>query len=67
MSNATVTVFEVLVDGIGDGPAGDGTFIRRFRTRKEAARFIVGKTCYGRTPTISESIVSRRLAQRWGV
>lgn len=65
-----LTVYEVLFDGPEDGPtgpAGDGTFIQRFREAREAEEFAAGATCYGRPATVKTARVPRRLAQRWGV
>ena len=63
-----ITVFEVMVDGAGEGPAGDGTYIRRFRSQYDAVAFASGKTCYGRpAEVIAVEGVSRQLAARWGV
>jgi len=64
-----VTVFESLIDGPEDGPAGpagDGTFVVRAKTRKEIEKKVAGKTCYGREVKITETQVSLRLARRWG-
>lgn len=68
---ATVTVFEVLYHSDDPsyahaGAAGDGSFVERFRKRGDADRFAAGKCCYGRPATVTESVVSRRLARRWG-
>jgi hypothetical protein len=63
-----VTVFEVMVDGPGEGPAGDGTYIRRFRSQYDAVAFASGKTCWGRpAEVIAHLDVSRQLAARWGI
>ncbi len=67
MANKTVKVFTTIVDGKGSGPAGDGTFVARFRTRTAAEQFIAGRTYYGNAPTIDEEDAPRRLAERWGV
>ncbi len=64
-----VKVYVTMVDGPEDGPsgpAGDGTFIRRFRTRRDADALARVSTCYGRPATVSEDEVPRRLAERWG-
>jgi hypothetical protein len=64
-----VVVFEVLHDTDGEGPAGDGTVIARFRKQADADRFAKQSTCYGRaisTP-VAGSSVPKRLAARWGV
>ena len=63
-----VKVYEVIVDGHEDGPAGpacDGTFVSRFRTKKAADAFAEGKTYYGRPAQVMASEVSQRLARRW--
>lgn len=62
-----VKVFEVLADGKGAGPAGDGTFVRRFRSQREAEQFASTATCYGQPATVTADEVSRKLAQRWGM
>ena len=64
---AAVKVFEVLHDGAGDGPAGDGTYIYRSGNRRTAEAFAKENTCYGRPATVRETEASRRLAQRWGI
>jgi hypothetical protein len=64
----TYTVFEVLADGAGDGPACDGTFVHRFRKLADAQRFAARSTCYGKPATVSDRPdVSRRLMERWGM
>lgn len=62
-------VYAVLFDGSPDGPpgpAGDGTFIKRFRDHDAADRFAAENTCYGRPASVQADDVPRRLAQRWG-
>lgn len=49
------------------GPAGDGTFVQRFRSEREAERFAKQNTCYGREAKAIRNEVPRRLAQRWGM
>jgi hypothetical protein len=67
-SRKTVTVYEVIADGSGDGPAGDGTFVRRFRTAQDAAAFAAVATCYGRPAQVQiAENVPRHIAQRWGM
>ena len=63
----TVRVYEVLADGAGEGPAGDGTFVRRFRDKGDAERFASGATCYGQPTSVNACDAPRRLAQRWGL
>ena len=65
----TVTVYEVLYDGTGPGPMGDGTFVARFGPkRKDAAdAFAAAHTCYGRPAKTMETAAPMRLAKRWGV
>ena len=66
----TVTVFETLVDGPENGPAGpagDGTFVVRRRKEADMKVFIVGKTCYGTPATYDSREVSVALARRWGL
>lgn len=65
-----VKIFVTIVDGPEDGPpgpAGDGTFVHRFRTRRDADDFVAGKTYYGRPATVREDKVPLRLAERWGL
>lgn len=67
-SSKTYTVYEVLADGPGDGPACDGTFVHRFRKLPDAQRFASANTCYQRPATVSVNDgVSRRLMERWGL
>lgn len=66
----TVRVYEVLADGREDGPsgpAGDGTFVHRFRGKADAERFARGNTCYGKPATVIADDVPRSLARRWGL
>jgi hypothetical protein len=56
-----------MVDGPGEGPAGDGTRIVRFRAARAAESFARGRTCYGRPATVTEDEAPKRLMQRWGL
>jgi hypothetical protein len=67
VSRKLVTVWEVLCDVDGDGPAGDGTVIRRFRSEPEARRVARESTRYGRPAEAHASEVPAQLARRWGV
>lgn len=68
MSNVKlVRIYVVIADGPGDGPAGDGTFINRFKSERTATAFAATATCYGRAATVTADDVPRRLAQRWNV
>lgn len=69
MNNAKgITVFEVLADIAGDGPAADGTRVFRFRSEIEADAFARRNICYGRACKVQrEDNVPKRLAQRWGM
>lgn len=53
------------------GPAGDGSFIARFRGTKagkaEAERFANGKHYYGKPAVVQEAEVSRAAAARYGL
>ena len=63
-------VYEALVDGREDGPAGpagDGTFVVRRRREADMKAFVVGKTCYGKPATYNPREVSVKLARRWGL
>jgi hypothetical protein len=62
-----VTVYEVLADGEGQGPAGDGTYVRRFRTEAEALAFAKVSTCYGGKCRVQTCVAPRALARRWGI
>lgn len=62
-----VIVWTVLYDGEGDGPAGDGTFVARYRTEAAARVFADGRTCYGSPARALEQEVSRDTARRWGL
>lgn len=63
-----VNVWEVLYDGPGAGPAGDGTYVERFRTAASANAFARGRTAYRRGSAIVTKVsVPRRLAARWGL
>jgi len=66
----TVTIFSTVVDGpegCSPGPAGDGTFVVRFRAEKDMKAYVKDKTYYGRPAQYHKEEVSRRLAQRWGL
>lgn len=65
-----MTVFETLVDGPENGPAGpagDGTFVVRRRKEADMKAFIVDKTCYGKPATYDPRKVPVALARRWGL
>lgn len=62
-----ITVYEVLADTDGEGPAGDGTKVFRFRRKRDADDFAKGATCWGVPATVSSVDVPRRLAARWGL
>lgn len=73
-STGTVRVYEVLHDGdytprssMGDGAAGDGTFIRRFRTKQEAELFAGTATLYGGPVRVVCCDAPRHIAERWGM
>lgn len=71
-SEKTVKVFTVLYDGDPDGPsgpAGDGTFIKRFGPKRgaDAARFASENTYYGKPSKVTEDDAPLRLARRWGL
>jgi len=62
-----VTAWEVLYDGPGAGPAGDGTYVDRFGSAALAKSFARGRTAYRRGPAIVTKVsVPRRPAERWG-
>lgn len=68
----TVKVYEVLHDGAPDGPAGpmgDGTFVKRFGPKQEAAAnaFAAKSTYYGKPAKVTETDAPMRLARRCGV
>lgn len=71
-NHTTIKVFEVLHDGPKDGPAGpagDGTFIRRFGPKdgKAAADFAAKNTYYGQPAKVMETDAPKALARRWGL
>lgn len=73
-STKTSTVHTVLYMLYGEddpvGPAGDGSFIRRFRGSELAAAetFAAKHTYYGRPCKVdTDDDVPLHLAQRWGV
>jgi hypothetical protein len=65
-ADRTIRVWEVLVDGAGEGPAGDGTYVRRFGSEREAVGFASQATCYGGPATVDFVDAPARLAGRWG-
>lgn len=62
-----VRVYEVIYDGEGPGPAGDGTFIFRTRNKKVAEDFAREHTAWGRPTEATSAEVPAQLASRWGV
>ena len=59
-------VYEVVVDGPGDGgAAGDGSRVLRFSKRVEADDAAEGATYYGKPATVTESEVDAKLLRRW--
>lgn len=68
MTQKTVKAYSVLCEvAEGKGAYGGGDRIYRFRTRKEAEAFVVGKMLYGSCATVDEDDVPRNLAARWGL
>lgn len=65
--SSTKTIYEVIYDGAGSGPAGDGTHIARFRTKRDADSFAAQHTAWGRPTTATAAVVSVALARRWGL
>jgi hypothetical protein len=69
-SERTVRVYEVFYyagDDGPSGPAGDGTFIARFRKQGDAEAYAAGKTLYGKPARVTSDDVPTRVAQRWGI
>ncbi len=68
-SERTVRVYEVLFQGPEDGPAGpagDGTFVRRFDSKRDAEAFAAGETIWGRPAKVDVTDAPARVANRWG-
>ena len=71
----TMRVYEVLYSVSDEsplshaGPAGDGTFIARFRSRQAAEQFAARHAGpYGQEKaTVDVTDAPRRIAQRWGL
>jgi len=63
----TVTVYTVLYDGEGQGPAGDGTHTYRSGDKRQAMSWASSHTCYGKPAQVDVSQAPRRLAERWGL
>ncbi len=63
----TVKVWEVLYDTEGEGPAGDGTVIARFRAERDAKAFAARQTCYGNPARATSTDAPRHVAERWGM
>lgn len=62
------TVYVVLADGEGSGPAGDGTFTHRFWQKQNAQAFADQHTCWGQACVVSELVdVPPRLLARWTI
>jgi hypothetical protein len=51
----------------GGGANGDGSFIARFRSERDAEIFASGKEYYGKPAKVSRDDVPKRIAQRWGM
>lgn len=62
-----VKVWEVIYDGKGSGPAGDGTYIYRTKSEKDAKAFAKQNTAWGRPTEAKMSEVPSNIAQRWGL
>lgn len=67
MASKTVRVYEVLIDTDSEGPACDGTQVRRFRKESDAKTCADENTCYGRPATYSSTDAPRHVARRWGM
>jgi len=50
----------------GGGPAGDGSFTRRFRSKEDAEAFAVDKEYFGHPAEVDSSETPLHIAQRWG-
>lgn len=61
----TKRVYEILADGKGSGPAGDGTYVVRFRKQGDADAFAKTATYYGRPTSVTTADVSTKLYRRW--
>ena len=65
-ASKTVKIWEVIYDGTGSGPAGDGTFIYRTKSQKEAEAFAKRNTAWGRPTEARVADVPVAIARRWG-
>jgi hypothetical protein len=63
----TVKVWEVIYDGKGSGPSGDGTFIYRTRDQREAEAFAKQHTAWGRPTKAQMTEAPKHIAERWGI
>lgn len=63
----TVRVYEVLFDGEGAGPAGDGTHVARFTVQALANKFASENTAWGRPAKATAVDAPVSLARRWGI
>ncbi len=63
----TVTVYEVLFMADAEGPAGDGSHIRRFTDETEAKTFAAGKRCYSGKAEAKATEAPLATARRWGL
>lgn len=62
----TVRIWVTVVDGAPGGPAGDGTWVRRFHTFDEAHALARRSTCWGQPATVTAQDAPKRIADRWG-
>lgn len=73
MPERTIRVFEVIYHVEDDHPAshggaaGDGSFIYRTKSERDANLFASGRTYYGKPAVAAPVDVPKRLARRWGV
>jgi hypothetical protein len=65
-ASKTVKIWEVIYDGAGSGPAGDGTFIYRTKSQKEAEAFAKRNTAWGRPTEATMTEAPVAIARRWG-
>lgn len=63
----TVKVWEVVYDGKGSGPAGDGTYIYRTKSEKEAKAFAKQNTAWGKPTEARMTEAPANVAARWGL
>lgn len=60
-------VWETIYDGPGYGPSGDGTYIHRTKSEKDAKAFAKKNTAWGKPTEATMTEAPANVAARWGM